>query len=77
MADEFVLMQIWISDRSIRPLDREQAARMKKEFGTESIPLHVIVDSDGRELARFVYDPAMTAEDYTKFLDAGLAKFRK
>lgn len=74
----FELGQIWITDKTISPLDKEQRARMKEAFGTIAIPLHVVVDPfTGAELARFTYDPQMSPEDYVEFLNEGLAAFRK
>lgn len=79
--EAFELVQIWISDDTIEPLATEQFRRMRKVFRTTSIPLHVILDPrdpahpDGRELARFTYDPTMTPEDYLAFLAKGRAAY--
>ena len=75
--NKYELMQIWIFDPKIKPLDREQAKRMKEQFGTNAIPLHVILDINGDELARFDYTGTSTPEDYMKFLKRGMAKFER
>jgi len=78
VAKDFELAQIWTSDPNIEPLDEELRERMDAEFGTVSIPLHVIVDPfTNEELGRFRYDPRMSPDDYVEFLEAGLAAFRK
>lgn len=77
---EFVRMQIWISDRKIRPLDEQQYERMGNVFETNSIPLHAVMSPEGRDgtpLARIGYHPQMTEADYLAFLDKGLAGFEK
>ena len=74
--EKFELMRIWIFDPKISPLDEQQSDRMKKQFGTTSIPLHVILDGTGRELARFEYQgPLSKPDDYLAFLRAGMARF--
>ena len=73
--EKFELMQIWTFDPDFSDLADEQKQRMVKEFGTDSIPLHVVLAPDGTELARFTYSPLATADDYVKFLEEGLAKF--
>jgi hypothetical protein len=75
---DFELGQIWISDPKIAPLDLEQRVRMKKQFRTNSIPLHVIVDPHtGKELLRFEYGPLIGDDDYVEFLEKGLAIYEK
>lgn len=74
---KYELMQIWIFDPKIKPLDGEQAKRMKEQFGTNAIPLHVILDTNGDELARFDYTGTSTPKDYMEFLKRGMAKFEK
>ena len=75
--EKFERMQIWITDPKIEELAADQSDRMQKEFRTRSIPLHVILDGKGRELARFVYKgPLSSPEDYIKFLNAGIEKFQ-
>ncbi len=64
----FVRMRIYITDDKIGALADEQMRRMKKTFGTSAIPLHVILDGDGKEIARLTYDPLLTAADYLAFL---------
>ena len=77
MLENFELGQIWITDQSLGDLEMEQRKRMKKEFGRNAIPLHVVVDPDtGEELARLEYHPTINAKDYLKFLNDGLAKFQ-
>ncbi len=67
--ERFERMQIWITDPKIEDLADAHMDRMKDEFGTTSIPLHVIVDSEGNELERFDYrGPDTTAADYLEFL---------
>jgi len=74
--EKFERMQIWITDSKIEALAEKQKARMRKEFGTDSIPLHVILAPDGTLLARYEYKgPFSTPEDYLAFLREGLAKF--
>jgi hypothetical protein len=74
----FELMQIWITDPKIKDLAKQQMKRMKAEFKTQAIPLHVIVDPQGKELARFDYKGTLsTAADYLAFLKEGLAKYEK
>jgi len=73
--EKFERMQIWTSDATFSDLADERRARMVKQFGTDSIPLHVVLAPDGTELARFTYSPLATADDYVKFLEEGLAKF--
>jgi hypothetical protein len=74
--EKFELMRIFISDPKIEALADKQQRRMSKQFGTTSIPLHVLLDGKGRELARFVYKGTLTTpEDYLEFLREGLAKF--
>ena len=73
-VEGFELGQIWTTDPNIAPLDEQQRQRMKTEFGTTSIPLHVIVDPvSGKELGRFRYDPLMSDDDYLEFLEGGRA----
>ena len=74
---KFELMQIWTYDSKIPPLDRQQTERMKQQFGTTAIPLHVIVAPDGTELARYIYVPGAPAESYGLFLRTGLEKFAR
>ena len=62
-------MQIWITRPAIGPLADEQKARMKKQFKTNAIPLHVVMNGDGKELARYRYNPSHGPEEYIKFLD--------
>lgn len=73
----FELMQIWTFDPKIGPLYKEHVARMKKQFGTTAIPLHVVLDTDGSELGRFIYNGTAGPEDYAKFLENGMRKFKK
>jgi hypothetical protein len=76
--EEFELMRIFITDPKIEALAEKQNLRMQETFGTPSIPLHVIVDAKGKELARFEYKGALTKpNDYLEFLRAGRAKFGK
>ena len=77
LEDEFVLMQIWITDRKIGDLADRQWDRMGEQFGTNSIPLHAIVSPEGKELARLDYRPNLVEADYLAFLDRGLAAMRK
>lgn len=77
MEDEFVLMQIWITDRKLGDLADRQWDRMGEQFKTNSIPLHAIVSPDGEELARLTYRPDLTEAEYLAFLDRGLAAMRK
>jgi hypothetical protein len=75
--ENFELMRLFITDPKIQDLAAKQLDRMEQKFGTTSIPLHVIVDPQGRELARFEYKGSLTtAKDYLEFLRAGLAKYR-
>ena len=65
----FELMQIWIQDPVISPLDVEQRARMKELVGNFAIPLHVILDPDtGEVIATADYGNARTPEAYLEFL---------
>ena len=74
---KFELMRIFITDDRIEELAETQQQRMRKEFGTNSIPLHAIVDGKGRELARFEYQGSLSSPaDYLAFLREGLAKFQ-
>ncbi len=67
--DRFELMQIWIQDPTIAPLDVQQRARMKKLVGNISIPRHVIVDPHtGEILASADWSNARTPETYLDFL---------
>jgi hypothetical protein len=76
--DKFELMQIWITDPQLGDKAFDQADRMAKEFQYQSIPLHVIVDPSGRELARYVFQgPLSTPKEYLEFLERGLAKFKR
>ena len=78
VAKTLELGQIWISDPKIAPLDVEQRVRMKKQFGTNSIPLHVMVDPHtGKELLRFEYGPLIGADDYVEFLERGIALYEE
>jgi hypothetical protein len=75
--EKFELMQIWITDDKIKDLAKKQMKRMQKQFGTVSIPLHAVVDPQGKLLARFVYKGNLsTPEDYLAFLREGMAKFK-
>ena len=75
--EKFERMQIWITDPKIGELAAKQAARMQKEFGTNAIPLHVILAPDGKLLARFEYEGQFSSpKDYLAFLREGLAKFK-
>lgn len=69
-------MQIWIVDKKIGPLADAQWDRMGAQFGTNSIPLHAIVSPEGKELARFVYSPTVTEDDYLAFLRRGRAAMK-
>ncbi len=74
--DKFELMQIWITDPKLGDLAGVQLRRMLSEFDTISIPLHVVLGADGKELARFEYEgPLSSPEDYLAFLREGMAKF--
>ena len=76
VASTLELAQIWITDPKIAPLDEEQRVRMKTEFHTNSIPLHVMVDPHtGKELVRFAYGPLIDAADYVEFLEEGIALY--
>lgn len=70
--DKFERMQIWIFDPKLGPLDDEQWDRMGAQFGTNSIPLHVVLSPEGKELSRLDYDPTLTEERYLEFLRKGL-----
>lgn len=70
--EKFEKMQIWIFDPKLGKLADEHWDRMGKEFGTNSIPLHVVVSPEGRELSRLDYDPTLTEERYLAFLRKGL-----
>jgi hypothetical protein len=74
---KFELMQIWIADPKIGDLAEKQATRMLEQFDTLSIPLHVVLAPDGKELARFTYSPLATPEDYLEFLRKGMEAFEK
>jgi hypothetical protein len=77
MLESFELGQIWITDPKLGDLEKEQRKRMKREFGRNAIPLHVIVHPDtGKELGRIEYHPTISAKDYLKFLEEGLAAFQ-
>jgi hypothetical protein len=74
--EKFELARIFITDPKIEALAAKQAARMMKEFGTNAIPLHVILAPDGKLLARYEYKgPLSTPDEYLAFLREGLAKF--
>lgn len=74
---KFELMRIFITDDRIEELAAKQQKRMRKEFGTNSIPLHAIVDAKGRELARFEYKGSLSSPaDYVEFLREGMEKFQ-
>lgn len=75
--EKFELMQIWITDATFSDLSDERRVRMVKQFGTDSIPLHVVLAPDGKELARYTYHPLASAEDYLEFLRKGMAEFEK
>ena len=75
--EKFELMQIWTADPKISELAEKHAHRMLAEFDTVSIPLHVVLAPDGKELARFTYSPLATPDDYLKFLREGMEKFEK
>lgn len=76
--EKFELMQIWITDPKLGDLEVRQRTRMLDQFDTLSIPLHVILAPDGKELARFEYQgPLSSPEDYLEFLRDGMAKFAK
>jgi hypothetical protein len=68
--ERFELMRIWTRDPQREEQAAAQAARMKKQFGTSAIPLHVILDGQGREVARFDYKGGFlsTPDDYLEFL---------
>jgi hypothetical protein len=73
---KFERMQIWIESPEIADLAKKQQMRMLQSFRTNAIPLHVVLDPQGRELARFVYRGAASSpEDYLEFLAKGMAKF--
>ena len=74
--DRFELMQIWITDDEIKDLADTQLRRMLDRFDTIAIPLHVIVDPDGNELARFEYSPLATPRDYLEFLREGMDAYK-
>lgn len=76
--EKFELMQIWTFDPKIEDLASDQADRMRDEFRTQSIPLHVILDTKGKEILRFDYRGTLSsADDYLAFLQKGLAEFAK
>ena len=78
IAKTLELAQIWITDPKIAPLDEEYRVRMKKQFGTNSIPLHVMVDPHtNKELVRYQYDPLAGPEDYVEFLEKGIALYEE
>ena len=78
VAKNLELAQIWITDPKIAPLDKEQKKRMKKQFGTNAIPLHTLVDPHtGKELVRYDYDPTDGPKDYVEFLEEGIAKYHE
>ncbi len=73
--NKFELMQIWTFRREISPLDKEQKARMKKQFNTTAIPLHVVMDSGGKEIGRYRYNPTHGPADYLKWLQRCFRKW--
>ena len=74
--EKFERMQIWTFDPKIEELAADYSDRMQREFHTRSIPLHVILGADGKELVRFAYKgPLSSPDDYLAFLRAGMAKF--
>jgi hypothetical protein len=76
--EKFELARIFITDPKIEELAAKQSTRMRKQFKTTAIPLHVVLAPDGKELARFEYEgPLSTPEGYVKFLRDGMAKFEK
>ncbi len=57
-----------VSDENDEKRARARLARMRREFGTTTVPLHVIVDGSGKELARFEWSATVTGKDYLTFL---------
>ena len=74
--EKFERMQIWISDRKLGELAEKQWDRMGDQFGTNSIPLHVVMTPEGKEIARLTYSPTLTEADYLAFLGKGLGAMR-
>ena len=75
--EKFERMQIWIFDPKLGELADQQWDRMGAQFGTNSIPLHVVVSPEGKELSRLDYDPTLTEERYLAFLRRGLEAMRR
>jgi len=77
LRDDFVLISQYTDDQNdSKP--REVFKRYLPEGG--SVPIYMILDSSGKELARLTWPadrPNMTKEEFSQFMREGLAKARK
>lgn len=74
--ERFELGQISIRIPEDEALSDVQWDLMSRLTGTNSIPLHVVMDHDGKILSRISYDPIPNERLYLEFLSKGLAAFR-
>lgn len=65
----FVVAELY-TDRA-RAEDRENARLMRERYGSVSLPLYLVVDGNGNELARL--EGVSTAAEFTSFLEKGRA----
>jgi hypothetical protein len=67
---KFEMAQIWTINHDEEEVGDALRERMNAEFGTWSIPLHVIVDPEtGDEIARYVYRGGLIdTDEYLEFL---------
>jgi thiol:disulfide interchange protein len=72
--ERFVLAELF-TDRPT-PEDERNSELQEKNFGTVALPLYAIVDTDGKELARF---DGLTRDkaEFLRFLQSGAARFEQ
>jgi hypothetical protein len=77
LQNDFVLVSQYTDDQD-NPVPRENLDKYAPDVIT--VPLYLVVDSDGKELARLMPPTNianLTAEEFAAFLDKGKAAFRK
>jgi thiol:disulfide interchange protein DsbD len=92
LRENFVLVALYVDDkviempkeewytgkngREVKLLGKKNADLQTSQFGTNSQPYYVILDSDGKLLVSpKAYD--LNVENFKKFLDAGLEEYKK
>jgi hypothetical protein len=76
LQNDFVLIAQYVDDQN-DPKPRKVFDRYNPEGG--SVPVYMVLDTDGREIARLswpAHKPNMTKSEFLEFMKEGLARIR-